>query len=195
MAIKLDNRLSFALESDNKDDLKHFRNQFIIPRHNDKDAIYFVGNSLGLQPKRTAEYVQEVLQRWGQYGVEGFFMGSEPWLHYHDHLVGSLAKIVGARPGEVVVMNQLTVNLHLMLVSFYQPSGKRNKILCEAKAFPSDQYMLETHIRHRGINPDEIIIEVKPGEKEHTIREKDLLKTSERYSDEIELVLWGGEND
>ncbi len=160
--MQFENSLSFAQSLDAEDPLRKFRNEFIIPTIDDKEQIYFLGNSLGLQPKRTPLYIMQVLDGWKQYGVEAFFMGEEPWLHYHDQLVQPLAKIVGALPNEVVVMNQLTVNLHLLLVSFYQPVGKRNKILCEAKAFPSDQYMLETHVKQRGLDPKDIIIEVSP---------------------------------
>src|SRR5215218_4897020 len=156
------NSLEFARSLDEKDSLYRFRNEFLIPPHADKEAIYFLGNSLGLQPKRTYGYIGTVLQQWQQYGVEAFFNGTQPWLDYHEQLAKPLATIVGALPQEVVVINQLTVNLHLMLVSFYQPSGRRTKILCEAKAFPSDQYMLETHLLQRGFYPDEHLIEVAP---------------------------------
>ena len=164
----------------------------MIPQVEGKDAIYFLGNSLGLQPKKTKQYIEAILNQWQQYGVEGFFNGVQPWLSYHAQLTKPLAEIVGALPHEIVVMNQLTVNLHLMLVSFYQPSGKRTKILCEAKAFPSDQYMLETHLKSRGLDPGEHIIEVTPRTGEIIIRLDDILKTIEAHGDEIALVLWGG---
>src|SRR5258708_5784155 len=135
-----ENSLSFAQELDQADPLRLFRDEFIIPEHDGKQQIYFLGNSLGLQPKKTKEELAKILDQWGRYGVEGFFMGEEPWLDYHDKLTGPLSVIMGALPHELSVMNQLTVNLHLMMVSFYRPEGKRNKILCEAKAFPSDQY-------------------------------------------------------
>jgi kynureninase len=126
--------------------------------------------------------------------VEGFFMGSSPWLQYHDQLIEPLATIVGAKPSEVVVMNQLTVNLHLMMVSFYRPVGKRKKIICEAKAFPSDQYMFESHLKHYGFNPDETLIEVSPRNGEHSIRTEDILAAIDQHKDELALVFWGGLN-
>ncbi|MBD0296768.1 MAG: kynureninase [Flavisolibacter sp.] len=187
------NTQAFAQELDAADKLKKFRNEFIFPTHHGKEAIYFLGNSLGLQPKNTSKYIQQVLNQWAQHGVEGFFRGEQPWLHYHDQLIHPLAGIVGALPQEIVVMNGLTVNLHLMLISFYQPSGKRNKILCESRAFPSDQYMLETHVQQRGLNPDEVIIEVAPKEGA-CIRQEDILSAIEKYKEELALVLWGGVN-
>lgn len=189
-----ENTLDFAKALDEKDPLKHFRNEFIIPQHNNVNAIYFLGNSLGLQPKRTNDYIQQVLSQWSNYGVEGFFMGEQPWMEYHQQLFPTLAQIVGALPHEIVVMNQLTVNLHLMLVSFYQPNGKRNKILCEAKAFPSDQYTLYTHIKQRGLDPGEVLIEVCPRNNEVLINEEDILKAIDEHKDELALVLFGGIN-
>jgi kynureninase len=192
--MQFENSLSFAQSLDAADPLRKFRTEFLIPAVDDKEQIYFLGNSLGLQPKRTPLYIMQVLDEWKRYGVEAFFMGEQPWLHYHDQLVQPLAKIVGALPNEVVVMNQLTVNLHLLLVSFYQPVGKRKKIIYEAKAFPSDQYMLETHIKQRGLNPKEVLIEVGARKGEDVINEKDILKTIEQYKDKLALVLWGGVN-
>src|SRR5438270_5078274 len=114
-----DSSLSFARELDKKDPLSKFRNRFIIPTHKDVEAIYFLGNSLGLQPKTTKKYINDILDQWSQFGVEAFFVSEEPWLKYHDQLTGPLSKIVGGLPHEIVVMNQLTVNLHFMLASFY----------------------------------------------------------------------------
>lgn len=189
-----ENTLDFAKALDEKDFLKHFRNQFIIPQHEDGDAIYFLGNSLGLQQKRTNDYIQQVLAQWSNYGVEGFFMGNQPWMKYHQQLLPTLSEIVGALPNEIVAMNQLTVNLHLMLVSFYQPQGKRSKILCEAKAFPSDQYSLHTHIKQRELNPEEVLIEIQPRNNEVLISEEDILDAIEQHKDELALVLFGGVN-
>jgi len=188
------NTLAFAQQLDREDTLAGFRKRFVIPQHNGKEAIYFLGNSLGLRPKQTTAYIERIIQQWDQYGVEGFFMGNEPWMEYHDTLIQPLSKIVGALPHEVVVMNSLTVNLHLMLASFYQPQGQRKKILCEAKAFCSDQYMLETHVRQRGLNPDEIIIEVHPPEGELLIRHEDILAAIEQHKDELALAFFGGVN-
>ena len=190
----MENTLAFARELDKDDELKNFREQFIIPVEDGKEKIYFLGNSLGLQPKRTKAYLQQVLDQWAQHGVEGFFTGEQPWLQYHDQLIQPLAKIAGALPHEVVVMNQLTINMHLMLVSFYRPEGKRKKILCEAKAFPSDQYMLETHIKHYGLNPDDVIVEISPRKGEHSIRTEDILNKIEQHKEELALVFWGGVN-
>ena len=192
--MKFENSLLFAQQLDKADPLKEFRCQFIIPSHNGKEQIYFLGNSLGLQPKNTKEEISKILDQWALYGVEGFFMGDTPWIDYHDQLTKPLSKIVGTLPHEIAVMNQLTVNLHLMMVSFYNPKGKRNKILCEAKAFPSDQYMFETHIRHQGLNPDETIIEVKPGGGEHLLRTEDIVSAIETHKDELALVLFSGLN-
>lgn len=183
-----------ALSLDETDPLAGFRKEFIIPPHNGGQQIYLLGNSLGLQPYRTKARLQEVLDYWGQYGVEGWFMGDQPWLRYHDTLTVPLAKVVGALPHEVVVMNQLTVNLHLLMVSFYRPEGKRRKILCEAKAFPSDQYMFETHIKHWGLDPGDVLVELAPKPGEHTIRQEDILQAIGQYQDELALVLWGGIN-
>src|SRR5436190_17802549 len=131
--MQFENSLLFAQQLDKADPLKDFRGQFIIPSIDGKEQIYFLGNSLGLQSKNAKEELNKILDQWGQYGVEGFFKGDQPWIDYHDQLIKPLAKIVGALLHEISVMNQLTVNLHLMMVSFYQPKGKRNKIICEAK--------------------------------------------------------------
>jgi kynureninase len=192
--MKFENTLAFAQQLDRNDEINHFRDEFIIPVVNGRQHIYFLGNSLGLQPKSTARAIDEILQQWASYGVEGFFMGEKPWLQYHDSLTGPLSAIVGAKPQEISVMNQLTVNLHLMMVSFYRPVGNKRKILCEAKAFPSDQYMFETHVKHYGFNPGEVIIEIAPRPGEHTIRTEDIIASIETNKDELALVFWGGLN-
>jgi len=192
--MQFQNNLSFVQQLDAQDELKSFRDRFIIPNIDGKQQIYFLGNSLGLQPESTENALKEILYQWATYGVEGFFMGSSPWLKYHDELIEPLAAIVGAKPFEVVVMNQLTVNLHLMMVSFYRPVGKRKKIICEAKAFPSDQYMFESHLKHYGFIPEETLIEVSPRNGEHTIRTEDILSAIEQHKDELALVFWGGLN-
>lgn len=188
------NTLAFAQQMDANDPLKEFREQFIIPEKDGKEQIYFLGNSLGLQPKRTHEYLQRIMSDWATLGVESFFHAKEPWMDYHDALTPTLSKIVGCKPHELSVMNNLSVNLHLMLVSFYRPQGKRFKILCEAKAFPSDQYMMETHVKHHGYYPEEAIIEIKPREGEHTIRTEDILQTIVQHKEELSLVFFGGIN-
>lgn len=184
----------YAAQMDATDPLRGFRNEFLIPQKEGQEQVYFLGNSLGLQPKSTKGFLEKVLEQWQDYGVEGFFMGSNPWIHFHDQLVKPLAAIVGAKPSEIVVMNSLTVNLHLLLVSFYKPTGKRIKILCEAKAFPSDQYLLETHVRQRGLNPDEVIIEVAPQKGTTTITTSDILNAIATHGEELALLFWGGVN-
>lgn len=187
-------QLEEAIQSDQSDPLASFRENFIIPQHNNGEQVYLLGNSLGLQPKATAGYIEKIMQDWATLGVESFFHAAEPWMHYHDKLVNTLCTIIGARKGEVVVMNQLTVNLHLMLVSFYRPSGKRFKIICEAKAFPSDQYAFETHVKHHGYDPATAVVEVAPREGEFTLRTEDILKVIHEHADETALVLFGGIN-
>jgi len=189
-----ENSLSFAKRLDEKDSLKNFREKFIIPEQNGKRKIYFLGNSLGLQPKTAKEELNKTLEQWARYGVEGFYEGDYPWMDYHDKLTGPLSKIVGALPHEVVVMNQLSVNLHLMMKSFYRPSEKRKKIICEVKAFPSDQYMFETQVKDHGLNPDEIIIEVKPREGEYTLHTEDIVSTIQQYDGSVATVLFSGIN-
>jgi len=192
--MKFENSIQFAKSLDDADCLRKFRTEFIIPTVGGVEQIYFLGNSLGLQPKRTPLYIMQILDQWGHHGVEGFFRGEQPWLNYHDQLVQPLAKIVGALPQEIVVMNQLTVNLHLLLISFYQPSKKRNKIICESKAFPSDQYMLETHIKQRGLDPEDVLIQIKPREGEVLLCEDDIIAAMGQHKNELALVLWGGVN-
>jgi len=192
--VNFENPIEFAKSLDANDPLKNFRERFMIPSINGKEQIYFLGNSLGLQSKNVSEEINKILDQWASFGVEGFFMGEDRWLDYHDQLTKPLSKIVGARPNEITVMNQLTVNLHLMMVSFYKPDGQRNKILCEAKAFPSDQYMFETHIRSHGLDPHEVLIEVPPRNGEHLIRREDILSTIDEHRDELALVLFSGVN-
>src|SRR6476620_8986202 len=156
------NTLPFAQELDDQDLLKHFRDKFFIPQHNGEDCIYFAGNSLGLQPKSVRDYIQQELDDWARLGVEGHFHALNPWVSYHESFPQKLSKIVGALPHEIVVMNQLTVNLHLLMISFYRPANGRYKIICEAKAFPSDQYTFETQVKYHGHDPNDAIIEVTP---------------------------------
>jgi kynureninase len=192
--MQFENTLAFAQQLDAEDSLKKFRERFIIPKINGKELIYFLGNSLGLQSKNVKQEIEKVLDQWGTYGVEAFFDGDDPWMDYHDQLVQPLSRIVGCLPTEVTVMNQLTVNLHLMMVSFYQPTERANKILCEAKAFPSDQYMFETHLRKFDLNPDDVLIEVAPRKGEHLIRNEDILDAIQKYKDELALVMFSGVN-
>jgi kynureninase len=192
--IKYQFTLAFAQEQDQKDPLKKYREQFYFPQHEGKNVLYFTGNSLGLQPKSTSKYIQQELDDWAKYGVEGHFHAKNPWYSYHEQFAEPLAKIVGAKPHEVVAMNQLTVNLHLLMVSFYRPSKNRYKIICETKAFPSDQYALESQVKHYGHSPDIAIIEAKPRPKEHTLRTEDILSLIDEHSDTLALVMMGGVN-
>jgi kynureninase len=192
--IQYQNTLEFARQMDGNDPLKEFRDKFFIPIINGKQCIYFVGNSLGLQPKTTQDYIYNELENWANYGVEAHFHGKIPWVDYHDIFVAPLSKIVGCLPDEVVVMNHLTVNLHLLLSTFYRPAKERYKIICEAKAFPSDQYAFESQVKLHGLDPDNAIIEVAPGEGEHNIRTEDILSTINRHAHEVAVVLFGGIN-
>lgn len=188
------NTLEFAREMDAKDPLHSFREKFLFPTFHSENVVYFTGNSLGLQPKRAKQYVQEELEDWAKYGVEGHFMSRRPWFAYHENLTDYTAEIVGAKPKEVVVTHSLTTNLHLLMVSFYRPEGRRTKILCEAKAFPSDQYALETQARFHGLEPQEHLVEIAPREEEHLIREEDIIEKINELGDELALVMIGGVN-
>ncbi len=183
-----------AWQLDGADVLSGFREKFHIPLHNGMPCLYFTGNSLGLQPKSVREALNQELDDWATYGVEGHFEARNPWVSYHELLMKEGAEMVGARQGEVVHMNGLTANLHLLMVSFYRPMGKRYKILCEAKAFPSDQYALESQVKYHGYSPEDAIIEVKPRDGEHTIHEDDIEAVISKHGDEIALVFWGGVN-
>ena len=189
-----ENTLAFAQEQDKQDELAHYREQFHHPVINGKEVLYFTGNSLGLQPKSAKEYVNKELDDWAKWGVEGHFHANNPWVSYHEILTPASAHIVGANESEVVCMNSLTTNLHLLFVSFYRPDAKRFKIISEAKMFPSDRYLLETQIRHHGFDPDEAIIEISPREGEHLIHEDDILAAIEENADELALVFFGGVN-
>ena len=188
------NTLQFASSLDQKDALRSYRDQFHFPQLNGKDVIYFVGNSLGLQPKNSKAFVDEIMEDWKNLGVEGHFYAEKPWWDYHERFSGKLSKIVGAKPSEVSVMNTLTVNLHLLMVSFYRPTSKRFKIICEEKAFPSDQYMLASQVRFHGYDPEEAIVTLKKRDGEHNFRTEDVLKTIEEIGDECALLLIGGVN-
>lgn len=188
------NTIEFAKEMDAKDPLRGFREQFYLPNFHSAEMRYFTGNSLGLQPKRTKEYIIKELDAWAKYGVEGHFLAENPWFSYHELLTDKLAKVVGALPSEVVVTHSLTTNLHLLMVSFYQPKGKRTKILCEAKAFPSDQYALESQVKFHGLNLEENLIEVAPREGEYLIREEDILSKIDELGDELAMIMIGGVN-
>ena len=188
------NTIEFAKEADSNDPLKAFRDRFYIPIINGKESIYFTGNSLGLQPKATQDYVVDELEDWASFGVEGHFHARNPWLSYHEMFPNLLSKIVGGLPEEIVVMNQLTVNLHLLMTSFYQPTKERYKIICEAKAFPSDQYAFESQVKLHGLEPDATIIEVAPRDGTDIIATADILETIEKHGNETALVIFSGVN-
>ncbi|SHF88154.1 Kynureninase [Flavobacterium micromati] len=188
------NTLEFAQQLDANDILHKYQEEFIFPQVNDKKVIYFTGNSLGLQPKRTKKYVDEVMDDWANLAVEGHFYAKKPWWDYHERFAEPLSKIVGALPSEVTVMNTLTVNLHLLMVSFYRPTKKRYKIICEEKAFPSDQYMFQSQVDFHGYKREDAIVEIKRRDGEHNIRLEDVLAKIEEVGEELALVLIGGVN-
>jgi kynureninase len=188
------NNLAFALEMDEQDPLKNFRSRFLAPKHNGEDAIYLCGNSLGLQPISAQRYVNDIFTNWQELAIEGFFTGDNPWLGYHKNLTRSVASIVGAKNDEVSIMNSLTVNLHLLMVSFYKPTNKRFKILMEGGAFPSDQYAMESQVKFHGHDAKDAIIEIFPREGEFILRTEDILEKINIQADELALVLFGGIN-
>ena len=178
-----------------KDALGHFRDKFYIPKQpNGEDVLYFTGNSLGLQPKSAADYIEQELKDWKTLGVEGHFKAKNPWMPYHEFLTEQMANVVGARAIETVVMNSLTVNLHLLMVSFYRPTPERHKIVIEAGAFPSDQYAVASQIKFHGFNVADSLIELKPRENEIVLQTEDIEKTIAENGDSIALILLGGVN-
>ena len=181
-----------AEDLDNNDPLREYRSHFYIPSGKTrKEQLYFTGNSLGLQPKSVQTYIQQELNDWKNYGVEGHFHGKNPWFSYH-HFFKKEANVVGAKKDEVVVMNNLTVNLHLLLVSFYRPSSKRYKIIMEAGAFPSDMYVIESQVKHHGYEYDDAVIELEPRKGEHHLRTEDIVKAIEEAGDELALLFFSG---
>ena len=189
------NSLAFAQQLDKEDKLSFLRDKFHIPKDkNGNDWLYFTGNSLGLQPKQTQQYIQQELDDWANYGVEGHFEGETPWLPYHEFLTDKMAKIVGAKPLEVVVMNTLTTNLHLLMVSFYQPTKKKYKIVIESDAFPSDRYAVQSQLKFHGFDVEDGLIEWKPRAGEELLHIEDLETIVEEQGDEIALLLIGGVN-
>jgi kynureninase len=192
--MQFENNLQFAQELDKKDELAPFRNEFLIPEKNGEQLIYFCGNSLGLQPKSASVELTKQLAIWQNHAVEGWFDGEKNWLNYHDEIKELLAPILGAKASEVTCMNSLTVNIHLLLTSFYQPKGKKKKILMEGGAFPSDQYAIESHVKTRGFEYQDAVIEVFPRNGEDTLRTEDIILKIEEHQDEIALILFGGIN-
>ncbi len=187
--------LDYAQQQDKEDKLSYLREQFHIPKDTEgNDWLYFTGNSLGLQPKQTQKYIQQELDDWANYGVEGHFEAKNPWMPYHEFLTEKMAKIVGAKPLEVVVMNTLTTNLHLLMVSFYQPTKKKYKIVIESDAFPSDRYAVQSQLKFHGFDAEEGLIEWKPREGEELLNIEDLEQIVSEQGDEIALLLIGGVN-
>jgi kynureninase len=194
MIHSFDTSLEYAQAQDQMDVLHPFRERFLFPQHHHKNVVYFCGNSLGLQSTAVQYLMNSELADWAKFGVEGHFEAKNPWLSYHQQFSDSLAKIVGAHKEEVVAMNTLTVNLHLLLLSFYRPQNGRYKILMEAGAFPSDQYAIETQVRMYGYEPNDAIIEIAPREGAHIIEEEDILKAIADAGDTLAVVLMGGVN-
>jgi kynureninase len=192
--MEFQNNLEFARLLDQNDELKEFRQRFFIPQHNGEDCIYFTGNSLGLQPKTVSKYVQQELDDWAGLGVEAHFNARNPWMPYHELFSKQLSALAGCKENEVVAMNQLTVNLHLLMVSFYRPTPQRYKIICEEKAFPSDQYAFESQVLYHGFNPAEAIIEVSPRPGEYNLRTEDIISTIQEHGHSTALILFGGVN-
>jgi len=189
------NTLAYAQQQDTEDKLSYLREQFHIPKDkNGNDWLYFTGNSLGLQPKNTQKYIQQELDDWANFGVEGHFKAKNPWLSYHEFLTESMAKIVGAKPLEVMVMNTLTTNLHLLMVSFYQPTKTKYKIVIESDAFPSDRYAVQSQLKVHGFDVEEGLIEWKQREGEYLLNIEDLETIFAEQGDEIDLLLIGGVN-
>ena len=185
----------FAAAQDTADPLAGFRQEFHFPPGPDgRPVAYFCGNSLGLLPKTARAAAEREFKAWEELAVEGHFTGEQPWMTYHETLADATARVVGARPGEVVVMNTLTVNLHLLLVTFYRPTATRYKLLMEAGAFPSDQYALESQARLHGLNPDDAIVELAPRPGEHTLRTEDIEAKIAELGDSLATVLFGGLN-
>lgn len=186
--------LAYAQSLDQIDSLFPFRERFHIPQHNEKDVRYFCGNSLGLQPKGVSYLMEKELADWAKFGVEGHFNAELPWFSYHHFFNERLAAVVGAHKDEVVAMNTLTVNLHLLMMSFYRPTPERYKIIMEAGAFPSDQYAMETQVRMHGFDPKEAIIEISPRDGAHIIEEEDILNAIAHAGESLALVMFGGVN-
>lgn len=183
---------SFAAEADRQDPLAKYRDRFFFPEKNGKPVIYFCGNSLGLQGKDVPNAIQTELKSWENHAIGGFQQGEHPWLYYQEYLTPSMAKVVGALPHEVTVMNTLTVNLHLMLLSFYRPTANRKLILMEKGAFPSDQYAMETLVKHYALNPDEVIVEIAPTLGNFCITTEAITQTIQQLGDQLALVMLGG---
>jgi kynureninase len=194
MDYRFENSLSFAKQEDQADPLGRFRSKFYFPQFRGKDSIYFCGNSLGLQPKGVESAIAQELNDWRDLGVGGYLHAKNPWLYYQNGFKKALSTIAGCEPMEVTVMNTLTVNLHLMMLSFYHPTKKKNKIIMEAGAFPSDQYAIETQVRFYGLDPERVIVEIHPRPGEKIIHHEDILSAILEHQEDLALVLMGGIN-
>jgi len=192
---EFDTTKDFAAAMTASDPLAPYRERFHIPRApGGSDSVYLSGHSLGLQPKSVRSYIEQELQDWEALGVEGHFHGRNPWMPYHEILAESTARLIGALPSEVVVMNSLTVNLHMMMVTFYRPTARRNKILIEANAFPSDQYAVKSQIAYHGYDPAISFVEMSPRPGETSIRTEDIEKQVQADGDTIALIMLAGVN-
>jgi len=194
MSITFDTTLNTALLLDKNDALSFYKQQFHFPKHQEKEVIYFCGNSLGLQPKNVENAVMQELNDWKNLGISGFAKAKNPWLYYQEYLKPTLATIVGAKEQEITVMNTLTVNLHLLMLSFYKPTAARYKIVMEAGAFPSDQYAVETLVRHFGLNPNDCIVEIEPNIGEKTLTTSQIIEVIEQHGESIAMIVFGGMN-
>lgn len=186
--------LQFAQQKDKEDKLATYKQQFYFPQIDDKDVIYFCGNSLGLQSRKVQAAVQQELDDWKNLGIAGFLTAKNPWMYYQEYFKKTLSAIVGCKEEEVTVMNSLTVNLHLLMLTFYRPTADRFKIIMEAGAFPSDQYAIETQVKHHKFDPENAVIEIAPREGEKTVRNEDIIQTIEANADTLALVMLGGIN-
>jgi kynureninase len=193
--IRFETGRQFADSMTASDPLADYRNRFYIPKSSHgRDCVYLCGHSLGLQPKTAREYIDQELDDWARLGVEGHFHARNPWMPYHELLAAPTARLVGALADEVVVMNSLTANLHLMMVSFYRPTAQRHKILIESSGFPSDQYAVQSQIRYHGLDPANSLIEIAPRRGETAIRSEDIETLIDRQGETIALIMLGGVN-
>ena len=187
--------IDYARQMDAADKLASFRSKFHIPKmESGNDVVYLCGNSLGLQPKTVKESIDQELLDWKNYGVEGHFHAKNPWMPYHEFLTDAMARVVGGKQSEVVVMNTLTVNLHLMMVSFYRPKGSRIKVIIESDAFPSDKYAVESQMQMHGIDPADALIELTPREGEHCLRIEDIEEIIRKEGEQVALIMIGNTN-
>ncbi|NJO03586.1 MAG: hypothetical protein HC880_19585 [Bacteroidia bacterium] len=190
--MNFENSLAFARELDQADELSYLRSHFHIPRPEGRELIYFTGNSLGLQPKSARNYLEEEMHKWEKLGVEGHFADENPWFDYHKLCKDPLARLTGSLPEEVTPMGSLTANLHFLMASFYRPTRQRYKILMEAGAFPSDQYVAESQARFHGFDPAQAVVEVAPQSGEYTLRTEDIVSKINELGESLALVFFGG---